>query len=73
MLILHQRVNKYPFRLHQTQFREFPGVKMIGIIHTIIMAEYSRDWSQRCITTNQDILPSILKSMELNPIHMQTI
>lgn len=73
MLILHQKVNKHPFRLHQIQFGEFPGIKMIGIIYTTIMAEFLRDWSQRCITINQDILPSILNCMELNPIHMQTI
>jgi hypothetical protein len=36
MLILLQKVNKYPFLLHQTQFGEILGVKMMGII---IMAE----------------------------------
>ena len=39
MRILHQKVNKYPFLLHQTQFGEFPGIKTIRIIYTIIMAE----------------------------------
>jgi len=35
MLILLQKVNKYPFLLHH----EFLGVKMIGIIYINIMAE----------------------------------
>jgi hypothetical protein len=39
MRILYQKVNKYPFLLHQTQFSEFLGVKMIGIIYIIITAE----------------------------------
>jgi len=39
MQILDQKVNKYPFLHHQTQFSEFLGVKMIRTIYTIIMAE----------------------------------